>query len=147
MRMRSIPLNEWALTILNQTIRADAEFQINQRSAWEEFSKNTELLDGIDIAAGFQHQRNLLMSELTFEFELVPDRPGLWDKIVGRLLFRPPESGVFYRLKKKQEQNSGGIRVRIIIRRDPENRLQQEVTIEPKGSTKAEDINVVGVAR
>jgi hypothetical protein len=145
--MRSIRLTEWVIAILNETIRADAEFQLNQRNAWIEFSNKTEMVDGIDITAGFQHQRSLLMKELTFDFDLIPDVPRFWDKVLNLILFRQPQHGYYYRLKKKGETGIADIHVKMIIKRDQEERFQQEVILDPKDSPKAEDIHVVDVAR
>jgi hypothetical protein len=145
--MSSITLHEWVLTILNQSIRADAEFQINQRSAWQEFSKSQGLVNGIDLTAGFQQQRNLLMNELIFELDLVPDLPGFWDKISSLLFFRKVAGGCFYRLRKKGEQHPEGIHVKLIITRDTDNRYKPEVFLDPKNSKKPEEIHVFGIAR
>ena len=145
--MRSIRLNEWVITILNETIRADAEFQINQRNAWQEFSANMENFNGIDITAGFQHQRNLFMNELTFEFDLIPDIPRFWDKILDVLLFRQAQHGSFYRLKKMGEESFSQLHVKMIIKRNIDNRYQSEVILDPKDSKKPEDIHVVDIVR
>jgi hypothetical protein len=145
--MKSIRLNEWVITILNQTIRADAEFQINQRNAWQEFSKDAIIVDGIDLAAGFQHQRSMVIDELTIELDLVPDIPTFWEKVGNALLFRKPRVGSFYRLKKANEQNPENMHVRLIIKRNIDNRYQPEVIIDPKTSQKPEEIHVTGIAR
>ena len=145
--MESIRLDEWVTTILNQTIRADAEFQINQRNAWQEFAKDTTVFNGIDLAAGFQHQRSLFMDELTFELDLVPDVPGFWEKVGNKMLFRKTPGGSFYRLKKMNEQNPGNMHVKLIIRRNIDNRYQAEVITDPKNPAKPEDIHVTGIAR
>ena len=145
--MKSIRLNEWVITILNETIRADAEFQINQRNAWQEFSAQTKNFNGIDITAGFQHQRNLFMNELTFNFDLVPDIPQFWDKILNLMLFRRVQRGSFYRLKKTGEESTAGLHVTMIIKRNSDNRYQSEVILDPKDSKKPEDIHVVVIVR
>lgn len=141
--MRSIRLNEWVLSILNETIKADAEFQINQRNAWQEFSDNIENIKGIDITAGFQHQRSLFMNELTFEFDLIPEISSFWDKVSNLVLFRRKQSGSFFHLKKIGEQKTEGLHVTLIIKRNTDNRYQSEVLLDPKDSKKPEDIHVV----
>jgi hypothetical protein len=147
MHMKSIRLNEWAITMLNQAIRADAEFQINQRNAWLEFARDMPVFDGIDIAAGFQHQRSLFLDEVTFEMDLVPDIPTFRDRLVSALSFRKAEKGLFYRLRKENGQNPEGMHVRLVIKRNIDNRYKGEVVIEPKGLKKPEDIHLVGVSR
>ena len=145
--MISIRLNEWVLSILNETIKADAEFQINQRNAWREFSEKTENFSGIDITSGFQHQRSLFMNELTFKFDLIPDVSGFWDKVFNLVLFRQKQSGSFFHLKKDGEQSPEGLHVTLIIKRDTDNRYQSEVILDPKDSRKPEDIHVVDIKR
>ena len=145
--MRPISLNEWVLTILNETIRADADFQINQRNAWKEFSDTTDFFNGIDITAGFQHQRNLFLNELTFEFDLIPDVPHFWDKILNLVLFRQEQDGSFYHLKKIGEQSIEGIHVNLIIKRNIGNNYQSEVILDPKDFKNPKDIHVVDIAR
>ena len=140
-------MHEWALTILNQTIRADAEFQINQRSAWQEFSSNTGYFKGLDITAGFQHQRNLFLNELTFEFDLEPEMPNFWDKAFNILLFRKARSVSYYRLKRTGQKGPEGMHVKLIIKRDADNRYRSELTTDSKNSPKPEDIHVVDLAR
>jgi hypothetical protein len=144
--MKSIRLDEWAITMLNQTIRADAEFQINQRNAWLEFEKSTAVFNGIDLAAGFQHQRNLFMDEVTFELDLVPDIPGFFDRTINAVLFRKAPRGVYYRLKKPEEQHPGALHVRLVVKRNIDNRYQSEVTLDPKDKGKPEQIQVRGIS-
>jgi hypothetical protein len=145
--MRSIRLDEWALTILNETIRADAEFQINQRSAWQEFARTSDLFNGVDISAGFQRQRSLLMHELTFEFALIPDIPGFWDKVFHLFWIRRIEPGSYYRVRKAGEVSPAEVNVKMVICRDAENRYRSEVKIDPENSMKPKDIHVVDIAR
>jgi len=145
--MRSIRLNEWALAILNETIRADAEFQLNQRNAWQEFSKNSGYFHGIDISAGFQHQRNLFMNELSFELDLIPDVPTLWDKVSTLLLFRRKQSGSFFHLKKAGEEGTAGLHVTLVIKRTSDSKYQSEVHLDPDNDKKPEDICVVNIIR
>ena len=145
--MRSIRLDEWALTILNETIRADAEFQINQRSAWQEFERNPEFYNGVDITQGMQHQRSLMMNELTFEFGLIPDVPQLWDRVLHFCRIRRFLPGSFYRLKRAGEQDANEISVTMIIKRDSENRIRSEVQVGPDKNKKPEEIHVVDVVR
>lgn len=145
--MKPIRLDEWALTMLNETIRADAEFQINQRSAWQEFANKGAVVNGIDVTAGFQHQRSLLMHELTFDFDLVPDLPGFWDRVLAVLHLRKTEPGVYYRLKKAGEPDLQAIHVNLVVRRDAENAYRSKVTLAPENSQKQEEIYVTDIAR
>ncbi len=144
--MKSIRLDEWALTLLNETIRADAEFQINQRSAWQAFSDSVEAPGGIDVTRGMQRQRNLLLNEIAFGFTLAPEHPGLWARLLDLTGIRSYPRGTFYRLAKEGEKGGGFIKVTLTVGRDEENRMRREVTLEP-GDKKAEEIHVTGVAR
>jgi hypothetical protein len=145
--MRSIRLSEWALTILNETIRADAEFQLNQRNAWQVFAEKTGTFKGIDISAGFQHQRNLFMNEVTFALDLIPDVPRFWDKVFNLVLFKRKQSGSFFHLKKTGEESTAGLHVTLVIKRTTDNRYQSEVRLDPNASKKPEDIRVVNITR
>jgi hypothetical protein len=144
--MKPIRLDEWALTLLNETIRADAEFQLNQRSAWQAFSDSVQAPDGIDITRGIQRQQNLSVNEIAFGFNLSPDRPGLWTRLLDAVGIRKYERGTFYRLTREKEIAEGCIRVTVTVGRDEENRLRQEVRMEPE-IKKAEEIHVTGIAR
>jgi hypothetical protein len=143
--MRSINLNEWLLTILNETIRSDAEFQINQRNAWQEFSNKTEIFDGVDISAGFQHQQSLFVNELTFEFDLIPIEPKFWDKIL--FIFHRERDRNFYRLKKIGEQHIVVVHVKLLIKRGTDNKYQSDIILEPRDSKRPENIHVVDITR
>jgi hypothetical protein len=145
--MKPIRLDEWALTMLNETIRADAEFQINQRTAWQEFASTGAIVNGIDVTAGFQHQRSLLMNELTFDFDLVPDRPGFWERVLAVLHLRKSEPGIYYRLKKAGEPALQAIHVHLAVGRDAENAYQSKVSLSPDDSKKPEEIYVADFAR
>ena len=145
--MKPIRLDEWALTMLNETIRADAEFQINQRTAWQEFASKGAVVNGIDVTAGFQHQRCLLMNELTFDFDLVPHLPRFWDRILAVLHLRKTEPGIYYRLKKAGEPALQTIHVHLVVGRDAENAYHSKVTLAPENSKKQDEIFVTDLAR
>ena len=143
--MKAIRLDQWALSILNETIRADAGFQVNQRSAWQEFAREPMFFNGVDITAGMQHQRNLVVQELTFGFELLPARPGFFERLIRTFGLRRAGTGQYYRLARPGEVATPGISVKIIVSRDAENRYRSDLKIEPGGTLKPEEIHVAGI--
>lgn len=143
--MKPIRLDQWALAILNETIRADAEFQLNQRSSWQEFAREPLLFNGVDIAAGMQHHRNLMVREVSFDFTLVPARPGFLARVMRFLKLQAMAPASVYRLPRAGEANGSGVGVKIIVTRDAENRYRSDVKIEGNQPLKAEEIHVAGV--
>jgi hypothetical protein len=142
----AVRLTELTTSILNEIVRADAQFQINQRAAWEGLDEIMYRPEGINLISGLSRQENLFVQEFAFEFGLVPykENPLLAPvkKILGMSL-----KGNVYRLAPANEIPASRINVRIIIRRDRDKSIHAELETEPAKPVKKEDIYVTGLSQ
>jgi hypothetical protein len=140
-----VRLTDLTTNILNEIIRADAEFQLNQRAAWEGLDEIMERPGGINLITGLSRQENLLVREFSFEFGIVPYRDNLLISTFKRMTGKPVKTNL-YKLAGEDKHNEKKIRVRFIIHRERDKTFKTEVVTEPELTEKKEDIYVAGIS-
>jgi hypothetical protein len=142
----TVRLTELTTSILNEIVRADAQFQINQRAAWEGLDESMFRPEGINLISGLSRQENLFVQEFTFEFGLVPvTEPAILATV--KRWFGVSRKGYFYRMAPETEKPESRINVRIIIRRDRDKSIHADLETEPAKPVKKEEIYVTGLSQ
>lgn len=103
-------LDEIIQAALADVIRADAQFQLKQAEAWQQFSdsvkelSNNPMLQSIDLSVGFGRLENLALNELDISLGLDVDNPSLtkrmWWGFIKFFGFKPEKKPTQYRLSQ-----------------------------------------------
>lgn len=131
-------VREIATHLLNETIMADTDFQLNQQSAWLQMNKSDSRLAGLAKASA------LFLKEMDFSFELMPTPVSWFNKI--KLFFgaRLKSKSTYYTLATTNAERESILKIKITIIRESPGKYDSIVATSPETHLKPEEINVVG---
>lgn len=137
MNVKFFTLQAISQSLLNETVLADADFQLAQRSAWHQATKESALM------SGFSYQELLQVSEFEFAFNVKSYRPSLWQLLVWWYKKNRPR-GMLYRLSKNK---SGNINLRIVLCRNLQGKYETKTESVPPVITQPENAYVAGILK
>jgi hypothetical protein len=138
-------LNDISGHFLHEVIRADTDFQKRQEEAWSSFESDPIQAFGHDLSRGFKKMEYLYLSEIKYDFLLVPAQEPFLIRL-GRI-FNPGRKRYLYFKLKKREKESDSTQVSFCIQRKPLGKYISEITSTPKLNLSNDLVNVLDFTR